>query len=100
MIAGYLTVDAYEEFHRWLGRAEQLGELWRLWAAGDRRAAVAGVRTRWPTRWCCMASGTLPEQMRAYVEAGVQLPVLAVLPGPQPLDVAGWHDVLAELGGS
>ncbi|MFL6163069.1 MAG: LLM class F420-dependent oxidoreductase [Jatrophihabitantaceae bacterium] len=100
MIAGYLTVDAYEQFHRWLGRAESLGELWRLWAAGERKAAVAAVPDE-------VADALVPHgsaascvaQLRAYREAGVQLPVLAVLPGPEPLDLDGWLDLLAALGG-
>jgi len=100
MIAGYLTVEAYERFHRWLGRADELGELWRLWAAGERKAAVAAVPD-------AVADALVPHgnpascraQVRAYVEAGVRLPVLAVLPpGPEPLGPAGWLELLAQLG--
>jgi hypothetical protein len=36
-------------------------------------------------------------QLRDYTDAGVQLPVLAVLPGPEPLDATGWLTQLAEL---
>jgi probable F420-dependent oxidoreductase len=42
-IAAYLNVPVYAEFHRWLGRTEQLGEMWDAWSAGDRKAAVAAV---------------------------------------------------------
>ena len=40
MIAAYLNVDAYAAFHRWLGRTEELGPMWKAWAAGDRKGAL------------------------------------------------------------
>ena len=42
-IAAYLNVPVYAEFHRWLGRTEQLGEMWDAWSAGDRKAAMASI---------------------------------------------------------
>jgi probable F420-dependent oxidoreductase len=42
-IAAYLNVPVYAEFHRWLGRTEQLQGMWDAWAAGDRKGAVAAV---------------------------------------------------------
>jgi probable F420-dependent oxidoreductase len=42
-IAAYLNVPVYAEFHRWLGRAEQLQGMWDAWAAGDRKAAMAAI---------------------------------------------------------
>lgn len=100
MIAGYLTVEAYERFHRWLGRADELGELWRLWAAGERKAAVAAVPDAVADALVLHGSpASCRAQVRAYVEAGVRLPVLAVLPpGPEPLGPAGWLELLARLG--
>ena len=41
-IAAYLNVPVYAEFHRWLGRGEQLQGMWDAWAAGDRKAALGG----------------------------------------------------------
>ena len=38
------------------------------------------------------------DQVLRYVEAGVQIPVLAVLPSPETADPAGLAAVLAELG--
>jgi probable F420-dependent oxidoreductase len=98
MIAGYLTVEAYREFHRWLGRGEALAELWRLWAADDRKAAVAAVPDEVADALVLHGSPAgVRAQLAAYTEAGVQLPVLAALPGPEPLQSAGWLTVLAEL---
>ena len=42
-VAAYLNVPVYAEFHRWLGRGEQLQPMWDAWAAGDRKAAVAAI---------------------------------------------------------
>ena len=39
MISSYLTVNAYAEFHRWLGRGEALTPMWDAWAGGDRKLA-------------------------------------------------------------
>ena len=41
----------------------------------------------------------LRRQLAEYRTAGVRLPVLAVLPGPEPLDAAGWQSTLAGLAG-
>lgn len=42
-IAAYLNVPVYAEFHRWLGRTEQLQGMWDAWAAGDRKAALEAI---------------------------------------------------------
>ena len=44
-IASYLTVPVYAAFHDWLGRGDELENLWRLWKEGDRKAA-AGLDPR------------------------------------------------------
>ena len=41
-IAAYLNVPVYAEFHRWLGRTEQLQGMWDAWSAGDRKARRGG----------------------------------------------------------
>jgi probable F420-dependent oxidoreductase len=42
-IAAYLTVPVYAEFHRWLGRDDRLDGMWKAWAEGDRKAALAAI---------------------------------------------------------
>jgi alkanesulfonate monooxygenase SsuD/methylene tetrahydromethanopterin reductase-like flavin-dependent oxidoreductase (luciferase family) len=42
-ITGYLTVPAYAEFQRWLGRGAALRPVWEAWDQGDRRGALASV---------------------------------------------------------
>jgi probable F420-dependent oxidoreductase len=84
LIAAYLTVPAYAEFHRWLGRSAVLDPVWRAWAAGDRRGAAAAVPDDLVDALVLHGS---PQRCRAavrrYVEAGVDVPVLALLPTPE-----------------
>jgi len=89
MIAAYLTVPAYAEFHRWLGREEVLGPVWQAWAAGDRRGALAAIPDALVDELIVHGE---PEECRdhvlAYAKAGVTVPVLALLPTPE-LEAAG-----------
>jgi alkanesulfonate monooxygenase SsuD/methylene tetrahydromethanopterin reductase-like flavin-dependent oxidoreductase (luciferase family) len=102
LIAGYLTVPAYAAFHRWLGREPRLGEMWRAWAAGDRRAAAASVPD--DVIDALVVHGS-PASCRAhllrYAEAGIGTPVIALVPTPEL--TSGGADalthVLAVLGG-
>ena len=84
MIAAYLTVPAYAEFHRWLGRESQLGPMWTAWAAGDRRGALAAIPDEVVDQLIVHGS---PEECGAhvarYAEAGVEVPVMALIPTPE-----------------
>ncbi|RKN50506.1 LLM class F420-dependent oxidoreductase [Micromonospora endolithica] len=102
LITSYLTVPAYAEFHRWLGRAEVFDPMWRAWAAGDRRGAGAAVPDEVVDALVLHGS---PEHCRSealrYAEAGVDVPVLALLPTPE-LNTGGPEallDVIGRLGG-
>lgn len=99
MIAAYLTVPAYAEFHRWLGRSAELGELWQLWAAGDRAGAVASVPEAVVDDLVLHGSpAECRRQVREYVTAGVEVPVLAVLPTPEMTGAAELAAILDGLG--
>ncbi|MFJ8582084.1 LLM class F420-dependent oxidoreductase [Micromonospora sp. NPDC093277] len=84
LITGYLTVPAYAAFHRWLGRDKLLAPMWEAWAAGDRRGASAVVPDEVVDALVLHGS---PEacvaQVRRYVDHGVDVPVLALLPTPE-----------------
>jgi hypothetical protein len=43
MITAYLNVNAYAEFHRWLGRGPVLKPMWNAWAAGNCKGALAAI---------------------------------------------------------
>ncbi len=42
-IAAYLNVPVYADFHRWLGRGERLGAMWKHWDEGDRKGALETI---------------------------------------------------------
>jgi len=80
-IAAYLNVPVYAAFHEWLGRGEVLGEMWRLWKEGDRKAALAAIPDQvvdelivWGPPEKCR------EHIQRYVDNGVTTPALALLP--------------------
>src|SRR5690606_21893045 len=80
-IAAYLNVAVYAAFHEWLGRGEQLAEMWRLWKEGDRKAALAAIPDSlvdelivWGPPEACR------EHIGRYVANGVTTPVIALMP--------------------
>ncbi len=80
-IAAYLTVPVYAEFHRWLGRGEQLQAMWDHWAAGDRKAALAAIPDELVDALIVHGSPeACREHIARYQEAGVTTPALAILP--------------------
>jgi alkanesulfonate monooxygenase SsuD/methylene tetrahydromethanopterin reductase-like flavin-dependent oxidoreductase (luciferase family) len=81
LIAAYLTVPVYKAFHQWLGREDQLGPLWTMWAAGDRRAAAASIPDE--VIDALIIHGGRDEcraHIQRYVDAGITTPVIALLP--------------------
>ncbi|MGK5678696.1 LLM class F420-dependent oxidoreductase [Actinoplanes sp. URMC 104] len=100
-IAAYLTVPAYAEFHRWLGRGDALNPLWQAWSSGDRKGALAAIPDEVVDDLIVHGS---PEQCRAkvqaYVDAGVTVPAMALLPTPTLTsgDVPAILDLLTALG--
>ncbi|MCK4177924.1 LLM class F420-dependent oxidoreductase [Aciditerrimonas ferrireducens] len=88
-IAAYLNVQVYAEFHRWLGREDILAPMWEAWSAGDRKAALGAIPDELVDE--LIVHGT-PEECRAhiqrYVDNGVTVPVLALLPGAPDLEQA------------
>jgi probable F420-dependent oxidoreductase len=101
MITSYLTVPAYAEFHRWLGRESVLGPVWRAWDAGDRRGAGTAVPDELVDALVVHGS---PEECRAqvgaYADAGVDVPVIALLPTPELSTggIAPLTTLIAQLG--
>lgn len=90
LVATYLNVPVYAEFHRWLGRSEDLAPMWKLWADGDRRNAAASVPDRVVDSLVVHgAPDACREQIQAYVDNGVTTPVLSILPtGEDPRALA------------
>ncbi|MDA8269502.1 MAG: LLM class F420-dependent oxidoreductase [Actinomycetota bacterium] len=81
MIAGYLTVPVYRRYHEWLGRSPALRRLWELWEAGDRAAAAASIPDEVVDSLIVHGSpDACRRHVEQYVAAGVDVPVLWVLP--------------------
>jgi alkanesulfonate monooxygenase SsuD/methylene tetrahydromethanopterin reductase-like flavin-dependent oxidoreductase (luciferase family) len=84
LIAAYLTVPAYAEFHRWLGREPVFGAMWQAWAAGDRKGALAAIPDAVVDELIVHGSpAECRAKVRAYADAGVAVPVMALLPTPE-----------------
>ena len=80
-IAAYLTVPVYAEFHRWLGRGELLQPMWDLWAAGDRKGALAAIPDELVDALIVHGSPeACREHIGRYQENGITTPALAILP--------------------
>jgi probable F420-dependent oxidoreductase len=90
LVATYLNVPVYADFHRWLGRSEDLAPMWKLWADGDRRGAAAAVPDHVVDSLVVHGTPeTCREKIQAYVDNGVTTPVLAILPtGDDPRALA------------
>jgi probable F420-dependent oxidoreductase len=85
-IASYLTVPVYAAFHEWLGRGDQLADLWRLWKQGDRKEAAASIPDEVVDQLLVWGK---PEQCREhiqrYIDNGVTTPAPALFCGPGEL---------------
>jgi alkanesulfonate monooxygenase SsuD/methylene tetrahydromethanopterin reductase-like flavin-dependent oxidoreductase (luciferase family) len=92
VIAAYLTVPVYAAFHEWLGRGELLAPMRQAWAAGDRKAAVAAVPEALVDQLIVHGSPQRCwEHLRRYAEAGIDTPVVAMLPtGGDPREQIAW----------
>jgi probable F420-dependent oxidoreductase len=78
--ATYTHVGVYRAFHEWRGRGDQLAASWAASDAGDRSAAAALVPDEVIDAMC--VHGTPAEcrrRLQEYVDAGVNVPVLALI---------------------
>ena len=81
MITAYLNVEAYAQFHRWLGRGAALEPMWDAWAAGDRKKALEVIPDEVVDSLIINGSyAACREQIDRYVENGVSIPNLAIIP--------------------
>ncbi len=81
MISSYLTVNAYAEFHRWLGRGEVLAPMWEAWADGDRKRANEVIPDAVVDELVIHGSfERCREHVARYVDAGVEIPTIALVP--------------------
>jgi probable F420-dependent oxidoreductase len=85
-IAAYLNVEVYAAFHAWLGRGERLQAMWSAWRAGDRKGALAAIPDDVVDELVIHGDPSeCREHVGRYVENGVTVPVIALLPGGEDL---------------
>jgi len=83
LVTGYLTVPAYAAFHDWLGRGELLRPMQEKWAAGDRRGASEAIPDEVLDDLVIHGDpASCRERVDAYRAAGLDTPVIAVIPPP------------------
>jgi len=81
MIAAYLNVPAYAEFHRWLGRGPRLQGMWDAWAAGERKEALAAISDDVVDELVVHGSPeACREHIERYVANGVTVPAPLLVP--------------------
>jgi probable F420-dependent oxidoreductase len=99
LISTYLTVPAYAAFHDWLGRGGALRAMHERWAAGDRAGAAAAIPDDVVDDLVLHGSPEkCRDQVRAYADAGVRTPVIALLPTPELGSPEALLDVVRRLG--
>jgi len=89
MVAAYLNVGVYAAFHRWLGRGSELEPMWSAWQRGDRKGALDLIPDAVVDS--LVVHGSFDEcraHVGRYVQNGVTIPVLAVIPLGMSLEEA------------
>lgn len=93
-IAAYLSVPVYAEFHKWLGRGPQMQQMWDLWAAGDRKGALAAIPDEVVDELVVHGSAEhCRARVQQYFDNGVTTSSLALLPLDPKVDY--WESVRA-----
>ena len=84
IIAAYLTTPVYYPFHEWLGRGEALRPMMEAWKAGERQDALSLVPDEVIHDILVFGSKkAIVDKVQAYVENGVTVPVMAIIPTAQ-----------------
>ena len=79
--AAYLSTPVYSAFHQWLGRGEMLQPMLDAWQAGDRKAALELIPEKLLGELIITGSRReCVDKLEAYCRAGVDVPILALLP--------------------
>ena len=86
MIAAYLNVPVYANFHRWLGRGAALEAMWAAWSSGDRKAALASIPDEVVDSLVVHGSfEACRRHIGRYLDHGVRIATVAVIPLGMPL---------------
>lgn len=86
MIAAYMNVPVYRAFHEFLGRSDAFEGMWRLWAEGDRKAALEAIPDSVVDELIVHGEpDACREHLERYMEAGVTTPAIALVAPGDPL---------------
>jgi len=81
MFCAYATVPVYEKFFRWLGYSEAIDPMVEAWRGGDRPKALELAPTDLIEDVFLLGEpAEQRERLEAYVEKGVNTPVLLIVP--------------------
>lgn len=84
VVAAYLTTPVYYPFHEWLGRGDLLRPMMEAWKAGERQDALSLVPDEVIQDILVYGDKkTIVDKVQAYVENGVTVPVMAIIPTAQ-----------------
>ncbi len=84
LLSAYLTTPYYYAFHAWLGRSAALEPVREAWQAGDRPGAMAALPEAVIDDILCFGSRQqIVDKIEAYRAAGVDTPVIAIIPTSQ-----------------
>lgn len=96
----YAVVDSYARNFERAGFADEVAEIRARFEAGDRAGAVAAVSDRMVDAIDVMGdAATVHATMQAYVEAGVEVPILMPLPWGRDRRASAEETIRAGLGG-
>ncbi len=89
LMGAYVNVPVYRAFHEWMGRTDALTDHWDLWAAGDRKAAMAAISDDVVDQLVIHGSSEqCKARIRQYLDAGVDTAAIAIVPGSGVSDQA------------
>jgi probable F420-dependent oxidoreductase len=81
MFAAYATVPVYERFFRWLGYGDAIDPMIEAWRAGDRSKALELAPDELIASIFVLGQADAQlERLRAYVEAGIDVPMILGVP--------------------
>jgi probable F420-dependent oxidoreductase len=97
MFCAYATVPVYEKFFRWLGHGDAIDPMVDAWRGGDRAKALELAPTDLIEDVFVLGdAGEQRKRLEAYVEKGVNTPVLLIVPASGTRD-GGYGELVESL---
>ena len=82
IMGAYINVPVYRAFHEWMGRADAMQEHWDLWAAGDRKGAMAALPDSVVDELVIHGtSAQCKARINEYMDKGIDTAAIAIVMG-------------------